>query len=60
LQTEDPRAKLESLYTIRDPLYRECAHYTIETGRPSVNALVGMVLMQLEVAGMTIPPAAMS
>lgn len=60
LQTDDPRAKLESLYTIRDPLYRECAHYTIETGRPSVNALVNMVLMQLEVAGMTIPPAAIS
>ena len=60
LQTDDPRGKLESLYTARDPLYRECAHYTIETGRPSVNALVSMVLMQLEVAGMTIPPAAIS
>ncbi|RKP45787.1 shikimate kinase [Pararobbsia silviterrae] len=60
LQTDDPRARLESLYTVRDPLYRECAHYTIETGRPSVNALVNMVLMQLEVAGMTIPPAALT
>ena len=60
LQTGDPKARLESLYTVRDPLYRACAHYTIETGRPSVSALVNMVLMQLEVAGMTIPPAAIS
>ena len=60
LQTGDPKARLESLYTVRDPLYRACAHYTIETGRPSVSALVNMVLMQLEVAGMTIPPAAIT
>ncbi|WP_246257730.1 shikimate kinase [Pararobbsia alpina] len=57
LQTEDPRAKLESLYTVRDPLYRECAHFTIETGRPSINALVNTVLMQLEVAGVWVPPS---
>jgi shikimate kinase len=51
LQTDDPRAKLESLYELRDPLYRECAHFVIETGRPTVNGLVNMVLMQLEMAG---------
>jgi shikimate kinase len=51
LQTDDPRAKLEALYDVRDPLYRECAHFVIETGRPSVSVLVNMVLMQLEVAG---------
>lgn len=51
LQTADPRARLEQLYQERDALYRECATFVIETGRPSVNALVNMVLMQLEVAG---------
>ncbi|VVE33887.1 shikimate kinase [Pandoraea anhela] len=51
LQTADPRARLEQLYQERDALYRECATFIIETGRPSVNALVNMVLMQLEVAG---------
>lgn len=53
LQTEDPKAKLEALYNERDPLYRECAHFIVETGRPSVNGLVNMVLMQLELAGIT-------
>jgi len=51
LQTEDPKARLEALYEVRDPLYRECAHFVVETGRPSVNGLVNMVLMQLEMAG---------
>lgn len=51
LQTADPRARLEQLFQERDALYRECATFVIETGRPSVNALVNMVLMQLEVAG---------
>ncbi|WP_420823397.1 shikimate kinase [Trinickia diaoshuihuensis] len=53
LQIEDPKAKLEALYSERDPLYRECAHFIVETGRPSVNGLVNMVLMQLELAGIT-------
>ncbi|HEY3598986.1 MAG TPA: shikimate kinase [Paraburkholderia sp.] len=57
LQTEDPKARLEALYEIRDPLYRECAHFVIETGRPSVNGLVNMVLMQLELAGVGKRPA---
>ncbi|MDR5780497.1 shikimate kinase AroK [Caballeronia sp. LZ065] len=51
LQTEDPRGKLEALFQSRDPLYHETAHFVVETGRPTVNALVNMVLMQLEVAG---------
>jgi shikimate kinase len=32
-------------------LYRETAHYVIDTGRPSVAALLNMIIMQLEVAG---------
>lgn len=53
LQVEDPLEKLRSLFEERDPLYREVAHYTIETGRPSVATLVNMIVMQLELAGIS-------
>jgi len=56
LQVADPLARLRDLYAIRDPLYRETAHFTIETGRPSVATLVNMIVMQLELAGVW-PPA---
>jgi shikimate kinase len=48
LQVADPLAKLRELYGLRDPLYREVAHYVVETGRPTVTNLVNMILMQLE------------
>jgi len=51
LQVEDPLERLRKLFEERDPLYRETAHFVVETGRPSVTALVNMVLMQLELAG---------
>lgn len=51
LQTEDPKARLEALYRVRDPIYRECADFVIETGRPSVNSLANAVMMQIELAG---------
>lgn len=51
LQVADPAARLRELYAARDPLYRETAHYVIETGRPSVATLVNMILMQLELSG---------
>ncbi|PWW47009.1 shikimate kinase [Melaminivora alkalimesophila] len=50
LQTPDPLARLRELYRVRDPLYREVASHVIETGRPTLQSLVGMVLMQLELA----------
>jgi shikimate kinase len=52
LQVADPLRRLRELYRERDPLYRQVAHYVIETGRPSVPSLVNMVLMQLELAGL--------
>lgn len=52
LQVDDPMERLRSLHAERDPLYRETAHFIIETGRPSVPTLVNMVLMQLELAGL--------
>ena len=55
LQVADPLGRLRDLHTARDPLYRETAHFIVETGRPSVATLVNMILMQLEVAGMLRP-----
>ena len=51
LQVVDPLARLREMYAARDPLYRQVAHFIIETGRPSVPTLVNMILMQLELAG---------
>ncbi len=55
LQVADPQAKLRELFRERDPLYRRVAHFVIEGARPSVQALLGMVLMQLELAGLVDP-----
>lgn len=52
LQVDDPLQRLRDLYTARDPLYREAAHFVIDTGRPSVATLVNMIVMQLELAGL--------
>lgn len=51
LQVGNPLAKLRELYAQRDPLYRRCAHFVLETSRPSVHGLANMILMQLELAG---------
>lgn len=50
LQVADPLARLRELHALRHPLYCETAHFTMETGRPSVASLVGMITMQLELA----------
>jgi shikimate kinase len=55
LQVADPLRTLRALYIERDPLYRKTAHFIIETGRPSVQTLVNMILMQLELAGLVDP-----
>ena len=52
LQGTDPQRKLRELFRDRDPLYRRVAHFVVEPPRPSVPALLGMVLMQLELAGL--------
>ena len=51
LQVADPLSKLRELYDQRHPLYEEVAHYSVDTGRPSVGTLVNMIIMQLEMAG---------
>lgn len=58
LQVEDPQQRLRDLYAQRNPLYRETAHYVIETRRPTVAGLVSMIVMQLELAGMSALQAA--
>ena len=40
LQTADPKARLEALFDVRDPLYREIAGLTVDSGRQSVHTLV--------------------
>jgi shikimate kinase len=47
LQTDHPLVRLEELYAIRDPLYREVADLVVDTGRQSVSALVGHLLKRL-------------
>lgn len=40
LQTDDPQARLQQLYTERDPLYREIADIIIDTGDQPVTVIV--------------------
>lgn len=56
LQVADPLGRLRDLHSQRDPLYRETAHFQVETGRPSVSSLVTMILMQLELGGLATAP----
>jgi shikimate kinase len=47
LQTADPRAKLEELMAIREPLYREIADVIIETDGKRVRDVVRQIIQQL-------------
>lgn len=47
LQADDQRARMEELFAVRDPLYRETADLIAETGRQSVGALVAQLLPQI-------------
>jgi shikimate kinase len=48
LATPDPRATLAELLEQRDPLYREAAHVTVDTGFQSAATLVARVVKALE------------
>jgi shikimate kinase len=43
LQTENPRDRLQTLYTQRDPLYLEVADMVIDTGGQPVGAIVSQI-----------------
>ena len=48
LATADPLARLHELYTQRDPLYREVADITVETGAQGVQGLTRQLLRKLD------------
>ena len=48
LATPDPQRKLEELYAVRDPLYRELADLVLDTGKQSVQVLAKDLLARLE------------
>lgn len=47
LQGGDPRERLESLYAVRDPLYRDVADLVVETGRQGIGPLITQVLARI-------------
>ena len=47
LQTADPRATLEALMAVRDPLYREIADLVIDTDGKRVRDVVRQIIQQL-------------
>jgi shikimate kinase len=47
LQGVDPRERLESLYAVRDPLYRDVADLVVETGRQGIGPLITQVLARI-------------
>ena len=47
LQTPDPKSKLESLFSERDPLYRSLSDITIETDGRSIKSVVSEILQRL-------------
>jgi shikimate kinase len=50
LATADPQSRLEELYAVRDPLYREAADIVMDTGKQSVQALAKELLARLDPA----------
>jgi shikimate kinase len=48
LQVADPRQRLRDLFAQRDPLYREIAHLTVDTGHKTATTLVNLLSMQLD------------
>lgn len=55
LQTEDPLARLQSLYEQRHPLYMQTADIVLDTGRQSVHCLVRKLEGVLELSGEPAP-----
>ena len=47
LNVEDPLTRLRELYAVRDPLYREVAHASVETGRGAPQQVVQAILGEI-------------
>jgi hypothetical protein len=54
----DPRRRIEELLALRDPLYRECAHLVVDTGRQPVEQVVDVILARLDLAPPPVPSPA--
>ncbi len=50
LQTENPRARIEEILRVRDPLYREVADLVVDTDNRSVRSVVQQILRQFSAA----------
>ena len=50
LQVANPQQRLRELYAERDALYRECAHFVVNTRGLSLQMLVHRMQMQLELS----------
>ena len=48
LQTEDPKAMLEALMAVRDPLYREAADLVVSTERRSASAVTRDIIRHMD------------
>jgi shikimate kinase len=48
LQTGDPRAKLAELFEQRDPLYRQAADISVQSGKQSVQSLMLHLAEEIE------------
>lgn len=48
MQTQQPMQRLQELLAMREPLYREVARYTVESGRKSATTVVYQILNALE------------
>jgi len=57
LKTENPRARLEELFRFRAPLYRELAHFTVDTGIYSSRNAVRQILRAFQRAQPRSQPA---
>ena len=53
LQGGNAAKRLQDLFDQRDDFYKETAHFTVDTGRPSVHMLVNTIAMQFEMRGLT-------
>jgi shikimate kinase len=53
LQGGNAAKRLQDLFDQRDNFYKETAHFTVDTGRPSVHMLVNTIAMQFEMRGLT-------
>lgn len=56
LQVSDPLGRLNELYAERDPLYRQAAHFVIDSGRGTTHAVINLLMMQLDQANLAVQP----